>query len=436
MNAFRWLARAFFARIGWFAAGALLLFLGFDAKAHTCPSGQEHINFTVYWSSCPSASGGNYATEQAAADACQSEWEAGASSLPGFSVDGASWFCQFGGEDCNPRYRNIQWHWDNQPGGTSSAFPVQHHCGVPTCNESANASLDLPDPFNTQNGATLCVNNCVVTAFVGLAINGGTPSRSGTIAFGQVGSTPQACTDSNEPEPIRPRTCFSEDGLTICAYNDDPEQVSDGFIDNDPEPDTESATDADQLDQDEDGCVVLASGGAFCVVNAPGTPDNGIPGQPAEPDAVVQGGGGFAANNTYNYFDNSTVNNSTNLGDAPIEGDGSDSAGECDPEDTECIGGGRGDGRVKGPGGTAMSFGDALSSFGDRVGASGVGQLGTAMGTAIPDTGTCPTASFSVFAETFTLESHCEILDQYYATLRAIFGLMWIGLGALIILRA
>lgn len=205
-----------------------------------------------------------------------------------------------------------------------------HSCVPATCEAPAGAFLDLADPFNTPNGASLCIENCQTTAFVGLGITKKGASQSGTIAFGIVNSPASSCTEGSEPESDRFRTCYQEDDLTICAYSDDPDVIGDGAIDEpDPEPDTESAADHETIDEVEGGCVTLASGAAFCVVGAADTPDNGNPGQPATPDAVVQGGNGFAGNTTYNYYSSTTVAGSSNHGD----GTGN---GECDPSKTNC----------------------------------------------------------------------------------------------------
>lgn len=221
---------------------------------------------------------------------------------------------------------------------SGGSLGVSHTCAAPTCDEAAGGSLDLPDPLNTANGQTLCVDNCVVTAFVGLGITPKGAAQSGTIAFGLVGSPPASCTTDNVPEPDRARTCFQEGDVTICAYNDNKDAIGDGAIDNpDPTPDTESAADKDDINSSSGGCVTLASGAFFCTVGALDTPDNGNPGQPASPDAVVTGGNGFAGNTTYNYYSSSTVAGSSNHGD----GTGN---GECDPSKTNCESGGDPDG--------------------------------------------------------------------------------------------
>lgn len=137
----------------------------------------------------------------------------------------------------------------------------------------------------------------------------------------------------------------------------------------------------------DNSCVVTASGGAFCVGDAP---DTGTPGEDADPD--VQFGatdGDGNAYNTINWFNSTTVSNSTNYGEGgtpsptpgPTPGDGGDDEGECDPDVEECEGEGGGDcegdncvGEFSGKGGTAKTFGESVASFKTAFGTTALGS--------------------------------------------------------------
>ncbi|RQR33866.1 hypothetical protein DIE23_14060 [Burkholderia sp. Bp9143] len=51
-------------------------------------------------------------------------------------------------------------------------------------------------------------------------------------------------------------------------------------------------------------------------------------------------------------------------------------------------------------------------------------------------TGTCPTASFSVFGNTYTVSEHCVLLEQYRTPITGAFSLMFLLASVFIVLMA
>lgn len=93
-------------------------------------------------------------------------------------------------------------------------------------------------------------------------------------------------------------------------------------------------------------------------------------------------------------------------------------------------------GTFTGKGGTAKTFGSATTDFYDRAKAAPVIAGVSGIAGAIPDTGECPKASFSALGSSFTIESHCTLLDQFYGLIRSVFLLGWMLLAVVVFLRA
>ena len=85
----------------------------------------------------------------------------------------------------------------------------------------------------------------------------------------------------------------------------------------------------------ENGCVTTGSGAMFCAQNMPNQPDNGTPGQQANPDAQLGLDDDDDSNgepDIVNYYGPGTVGNSNNHGGSG-EGEG---GGDCDPATEDC----------------------------------------------------------------------------------------------------
>jgi len=201
----------------------------------------------------------------------------------------------------------------------------------------------------------------------------------------------------------------------------------------------------------------------------PPAPDNGTSGEKAPPDLefgvtpVDPATGQAGPQNPLHYFSPTTAGNSTTNGAGDADGDGvQDSADSCPgtPTDTtvdgngcpsdegegECVdnpetpanecGSGAGDGSVKGPGGTAKSYGESLTEFRSRVAASGlITSLGS-IGDSMP-LGSCPSLSFNApILGTIGTTIHCDLAASYLPLLSAIFLAGWALLAVRIFMSA
>lgn len=302
-------------RLGWVLAGLVLLLLGLDARADpTCPTG-ETGKWTVTQSeqTMLCSVGEIFTTAAAFQSACLPPHGTVNASNGYLHADGVQQVT-YNGTGTTATSRTGM---HNPSHGFSSSAASAHAvfaCSMPTCDIEPGTIVEIPEPFGADSGQTLCVANCAASVYTGMIV-GTDAGNTGTLSWATIQSGAEACTDNVINLINRPRTCHNFDGHEICGYSDEVTQVGDGIIDfPEPDPDQESATSSDVLDDDTDGCTVLPSGGAFCVIGAPGTPDNGTPGIPAEPSATVQGQNGHIGNQTVNYYNSSTVNNSTNHG--------------------------------------------------------------------------------------------------------------------------
>lgn len=203
------------------------------------------------------------------------------------------------------------------------------------------------------------------------------------------------------------------------------------------------------MDTVEDGeCVSYASGGTACFVDtggatAPPHPDDGTPGQPADPDMQLEGGG-----DTINYYNEETTNNSS--GGAPAPGTNPDAPGQG-----PAPGGGGGGGGGGGSGTsvdveidfgegslpdtdltTECDFNECTQEFFTRVQAAPLLASVSGVGAAVPS-GSCPTYNLEAFAETFSLsEPMCDIWDTVSPLLSGVFLILWGWVATRIVLSA
>lgn len=282
--------------------------------------------------------------------------------------------------------------------------------------------------FSTAGNGT-CNSNCVTTMQKEMQVEG----------LGQIYnaySTGVSCGPGTDIPDVDPDGCV--DGTSQCVNN-----ALDGPSDGLAEDDGPSGTTWEALA--EHGCVTTENGAAFCIASAPDVkrPDTGVPGTVAPVTNVTNYYGDRAAPGdtvtTVNYYSPTVVNNSTNLGDGDPDGDGDDSSGECEPGDTDCEGGGRGDGRVQGTGlGTAKTFGASAGSLWGRVQGSPLASAVSGVASGMPTGGTCPLFAFNVaYLGNVSTDIHCQIWSSNIApVLGFVFLAIWGVLGVRILMSA
>lgn len=191
------------------------------------------------------------------------------------------------------------------------------------------------------------------------------------------------------------------------------------------------------------GCQKLADGSKVCSgADTPPAPDNGSPGIAATPDGTIQGGTGGPETSTYNYYNSTTVTNSSRDGtdnpdvegppgdeDGDGNGDG-EGEGECVPGE-ECAGdlpaiGGDGD----------CTFAECVSAFLAAVEAAPIVASVSGVGASFP-TGSCPTWNLEAFGETYSLSAPmCSIWEDIAPFLSAVFLVIWGWVATRIVLSA
>lgn len=460
----RAIIRAFGWRIGWVIAGIVLLSLGFDARAHTCPSGESH----QYQANDPFSDPDPVLPSCIAAITAAANAHVAAQPLFNPSVD--SFACS--PDEATGTYRFIN---DNQPAGTIVGRTIGH-----ICTPAESCQLQPGDGRRTTLsgiteeptvGSSYCVDNCnFVYEGTGPVIElpGG-----GSVALDVYVDEDPDCGGEITPTPEQTEVgeCVTDSvGNQVCGFEP---------------PSNCGQVNGEQIclgQAPDNSCASTPGGQVVCFGSNPPSsaiPDDGT-GSPADPDAEVtesQDGGADGRDSVIVYNQN-TVNNSTQYGDggdptavgscgAPgqpacksqatcggpgqppcnvkIVGDdvglakegtdgqdGGEGDGDCDPATETCAG----TGTVTGPGGTTTGFGDATQGFIDGLGDTPLGQLADGLGSAMPDSGTCTTATFDALGDSFTFDSHCTVFDEYYSVFRAIFAFIWIMLGCFIVLRA
>lgn len=192
------------------------------------------------------------------------------------------------------------------------------------------------------------------------------------------------------------------------------------------------------------GCQVFASGAKVCdsTAGTPPVPDNGTKGQPATPTTQIGQSVNGGSATTYNYYSSSTVSGSsaTGNGTSPTtqagqgtsgSGSGASAAnGDCGATGVNCAG----DSTVP----TLPTQQTIAQSTSDYVGSlSSVPIVASVsnIASAIPS-GTCPTATLSVFGHSYQLDEQCTLYNSISAVLSAVFLAMWALLGVRILMSA
>lgn len=437
----RWIRRGFGARIGWVLAGVLLLALGFDAKADPVCSADKVGEWYVQYTATIFGAPGNYGCS--VGDTSSDANALAAQCVPPHGTYAAAdrhWEGTFGpayntsgtGTLYAPDARIHRNDNENFIQSVNDFVDIKHRCITPppppVCDIPANDYMGIAE---SSDPALICFSGCK-----GRRVEGSTWSIGGAdTTLYQYRSEGTPCDGSDTlftPDGDSPG-CASEGGTDVCVHGEPEPAIGDD------QAGVDSPVPLEDLDTE--GCVVLESGAAFCIASFPDQVDNGIPGQPATPDATGEvtsegkGEGDSGTSTTYNYYSSSTVNNSTNKGEGDPDGDGGDSTGECDPATEEC-GSARGDGRVTGKGGTTQGMKEALEAFNGRIKDAPLAKSLDVLSGIIPAGGDCPTASFTLLDTSFTLDSHCDLLDNIYPLLAKMFLLFWLIAGAVVVLRS
>lgn len=198
-------------------------------------------------------------------------------------------------------------------------------------------------------------------------------------------------------------------------------------------------------------CVSLSSGGVFCAADAV-QPNNGAsPPAPATPDDQVVTTGPNSQQIVDNYYDSTTVEQSTNYGNGkPSTSSGSSTTTTCTTSGgTQTCTSATSATTARSattyatpvfPGGTSVN-----ASVASAAGAIASSPLVTAAAGAIAQSvpaGSCPDWSFHsvLFNQTFDFSNGqagiCTFAATYGPTLTVVFAVMWVVLGAVIILSA
>lgn len=182
-------------------------------------------------------------------------------------------------------------------------------------------------------------------------------------------------------------------------------------------------------------CKKLVSGGYLCVQGAstPPAPDNGEEGQPAQPDGQLKKPGtGNSSGNTYNYYNSSTVNNSTGEGPGGTTGG---TTGGGDGEDDEGGFGSPGEGWPELD--EVPTFSETNETFLEGLQGTSLGQAMLAAAEGVPEgTISCVPPSFEYQNEVYTFDAMCELWTGHASLLRSFFILGWALVAVVVFMRA
>jgi len=175
-------------------------------------------------------------------------------------------------------------------------------------------------PVGTGTPAGGCYNGCKYVQHPHTSIGFSDGTSTAYVSLMTDGS---ACSTPQAPPPTGDPGCqtFAVSGpnhrsITVCAKNDKSGAVGDAADVQKNGTDLGAAI-ANAKGVQDNGCVVLVSGGGFCAVGFTPQPDNGTPGKPATPDAtetVHPPATPSGTDVTYNYYSPSTMGASTNYG--------------------------------------------------------------------------------------------------------------------------
>lgn len=163
-------------------------------------------------------------------------------------------------------------------------------------------------------------------------------------------------------------------------------------------------------------------------------------------------GGGSTTTTTETNPDGSSSSSSESTGNGgDASGDANcASGGQCSPDTPGGGGGsggeGEGEGEGSGPPGTYIGdgapdldenvpgFGDTFTTVWDGFNNAPIVDAVNGLGDGVPaGPGSCPKPSFTVFDESYTIDAHCQLLDQVKPVLSVVFKAVW-SLAAVLLL--
>lgn len=154
-----------------------------------------------------------------------------------------------------------------------------------------------------------------------------------------------SCAPSETPSTDVPDGCVQVNGINTCVDEDSPDDDVCGSIN--------GQDVCFGQDVPTEGCLTFADGSMICAENAPTppSPDNGVPGEEAEPDAeLTLVDDTIPSSEDQQYFTETTVGGSSGeqQGGAAGEGDGTEGVGACDPLTQNCCVGDECDDNISG----------------------------------------------------------------------------------------
>lgn len=312
--------------------------------------------------------------------------------------------------------------WRVNPDGCP-ADPCEHLEGLPTAQGGAGARPESGYACAADDGEGGSGNICQVQ-LQGAGISTGT----GWFGQGKFTGITGACGE-DEPASTNAPNCVSGPGGQVCVSK----QKQDCGVVN---------GEAVCLDKVPAGnCLLLSGGGAMCDSSAgsPPAPTNSM-GEPVTPTSEVTRTDSMGATTTYNYYSSSVVNNSSTpvegsdnglANDGGGDGDG-DGVEECE-SDADCFGAPPADEC----GDSLVScIGEAAAGVYDNFGSTPLFAAVTGLYAAIPNSGTCPSATVEVFDESVdAMASFCSVMADSGGDdlLGLFFAICW-SLGGLRIL--
>lgn len=425
-------------RSDWYSACVNYTF-GSASAALSCVASQQ----VASWHGSPENSG------------CQSE--AGDTGEPGGST-GTSWSGTINNTGTHPcslapggscESCGYVAHWADHPGlyrtaCTGTDFDPGGPCEPPPPMECDMSACPVGTRLTETGGAAeVCDTDCGCKLTLSGSTNGvNSYHNTGEGCSGSEDPPPEDLTSGPTDEVCNPvgdgEFCVSATGEGQCGYMNDSYVCLDRIKDNE--------------------CAPVGGGGRLCGPDAnttPPAPDNGTPGQMAEPDGTVSTAPAGGDTTIINYFSGGTVAGSSRDpgadGGAPRggsphtpqpgdeDGDGEDdcSGGGCGPaSDIESSGPcySEGSGAIdalKACGTDA--FNDVVEAFSESDFAVFVGELADSA----PTGGSCPSATFDAFGETYDVGSVvCDLVEEAGTPLSLCFLVMWGWIGLRILLGA
>jgi hypothetical protein len=296
-------------------------------------------------------------------------------------------------------------------GGGAAAAPGSAMCGADGCGYTAGSSSNARSLVASDGAGHQLILQTGTGTGSTCTPTSGPPSPSA--------AQPGAQTNTGAANA----TCASASGNIVCAT-----QSSGGK--------NCGTYNGDQVcvqDMPAGSCVAYASGGVACstasptaAATTPPSPNNGTAGTPATPSETVTTPAG-----TINYYNTSTVNNSTTATTtggagasgtptgAPASGGSGSGVGPAGATSQDCAFGGTcTDGTL--PSTPAVdSVQTATTSYIAAIRSAPIVTAVANIGASIPS-GTCPAPQFTIWGRTFTMDAACSIFDTVSSILSAI----------------